>query len=518
MKKQIPLIALAVFSIVILLSQDGINLVYAVSVISITFATGTTTTDASYVKIAEGSGTNAQAYVVGANAGQAFIWSKPSNSDTITANRTLTGSGSASAVQHHSQTGFIYVATNDKFYKISPALAIAGQFATGQAATTIDFQYDPNNDSSHTLYFCFNDGYGSLNTVTLVPTVLYTDAGANAIFGCSLDVVGGAMYLSGDNIGTASASDLIKISLSTHTQSAGVAIGADFFYGNCVDKENHNVWALESSNARVRKYDSSLNQLVLVTVGTTPRHCSISDDSGARRLYVANEGTNNISIVDIDANVVITTPSVCDTVAGRKLDTFRGFNTTRTFVTCNSNVNSIVLDDTVSTPPIGGGGVACIETVAGSGILDLCFNDTDGNGLPDNGQLGSLGVYRSNTNITSFGSDVFCSFGINTVACTDKNVKTNGVGGTLLAILILISYAFLVSIHIFAQQQLTKQGVVVMNALTIHAVLILVMLIIDTSIAFQFGWIDSTIYFTMIVLMVGLAGFGFYRIARGGNE
>lgn len=177
----------------------------------------------------------------------------------------------------------------------------------------------------------------------------------------------------------------------------------------------------------------------------------------------------------------------------------------------------LIISDLIGS--IGGsqsGSTVCIDTT-GDTVADLCFTDTNGDGVADNGVSGSLGVYRSNTNITSFGNDVFCAFGINQNACTNKDVKTNGVGGSLLAILILISYAFLVSIHIFAQQQLGKQGVVVMHALTIHAVLILVMLIIDTSVAFQLGWIDSVIYYTVIVVMIGLAGFGFYRVVRGGN-
>lgn len=485
--RRIPIIALAVFAVAILLNQEIIN-AYAVSVISITFATGTTTRDASYVKIAEGSGTNAQAYVVGENGGQAFIWSKPSNSDTITNNRTLTGSSSAQAVQHHAGNGFIYVATNDKFYKISPSLAISGQFATAQATTTIDFQYDEINQL---LYFCYNDGYGTLNTVTLNPTVLYNDAvGVNAIFGCSLDVSGGAMYLTGDTIGT-SGGDIIKISLSTHTQSASVGI-ADFFYGNCVDTKDHEVWALESSQARVRKYDSSLNQLVLVTVGTTPRHCSISDDSGARRLYVANEGTNNISIVDIDADVVITTPSVCDTVAGRKLDTFRGLNTTRTFVTCNSNINSIVLDDTVSEGQFDNTPV-CIDTNPLEDFVSLtCFTDTNGDGIPDS-QVGEFPTVGQNT--TSLVHQIACQAGI--ADCNNTDSKTNGMGLLLLLMLLIMAIGAIMFVTFRTDHSLSD----------IHPVVWFILVVACTGVSWQLGWTDAIPFFGSIVAICALGAF-----------
>lgn len=161
---------------------------------------------------------------------------------------------------------------------------------------------------------------------------------------------------------------------------------------------------------------------------------------------------------------------------------------------------------------------ACIETVAGSGILDLCFTDTDGNGVPDNGQAGALGAYRSNSNLTSFATDVFCAFGINTKACTDKNIQTNGVGLVLLALLIIVLYAFLVSIHIYAQQKLRQENVQVMQALNIHPILLLVILVISVGIAKAFTWIDNTIFYTMVVLMIGVAGLGFYKITRGGGN
>lgn len=498
---QIPLIVIAVFSIIILLAQNNLPLVWAVSVTSITFATGTTTNDVDYIKVAEGSGTNSQAYVVGSNAGQAFAWLKPSNSDTApSSNVTLTGSGSGTAIEYHNQQGYVYVATNDKFYKLSPALSIANQFASGQSASVVDFQYDPINDSTHTLYFCFTDGFGSLNTVTLVPTVLYTDAGTNGIIGCALDAVNGFMYLSGDDIGGVLA-DLIKVSLSTFTVVDSVTV-VNFLFGVCYDTEENFVWAMESSLSSARKYNSDLSLVTSVTVGTTPRNCSISDDTGARRLYVANEGTDNVSIIDIDANVVVTTQSVCDVVGGRKLDTFRGFNTTKTFITCNSNVNSIITDDTVTESPDDQPAqtITICYVVQGSGQTFCKTYDLDENG---NVILDSVIGGVNPRNITTTSGELFCSLGITN--CDDPDITTNGTGMFMLLILVIISYALIVAIHHIGHKPIGD----------IHPMLVLLIGIIDVTLAFFLGWIPDFIFYTVIVLMVGLGGFGLYRIIRG---
>lgn len=151
----------------------------------------------------------------------------------------------------------------------------------------------------------------------------------------------------------------------------------------------------------------------------------------------------------------------------------------------------------------------CIDTDL-NGTLDLCFTDTNNDGVPDNGQLGALGAYRSNSNLTSFATSMFCAFGINTNACINHDIKTNGAGLSLLAFLILVSYAFLVSIH---HTTLHRQGetVQVMKTLNINPMLLLVMLVVDVGIAFYLGWIADLIFYTIIVVMVGLAAFGLYR-------
>lgn len=163
----------------------------------------------------------------------------------------------------------------------------------------------------------------------------------------------------------------------------------------------------------------------------------------------------------------------------------------------------------------GGAGSAgssetCIDTNL-DGATDLCFTDTNNDGIPDNGALGALGAYRSNANLTSFGTDVFCAFGINTNACEDRNIQTNGVGIVYLMVIIIISYAFLVYVHYQAQYALNKDNIQVMDALAVNPLLLLTMLILDVTLAWYMQWIPDLIFYTTIVVMVGLSAFGIYR-------
>lgn len=494
MKSQIMLTVLAVFGIALLLSQQYVNLAYAVSTVSVVFPSGTTTNDVAYIHIAEGAGTNAFATIVGANGGQAYAWTK-NTSDNISNNVTLTGSTSAFAVEYHPVLGQSFVSTNDKYYKLSQALAIAGQFATGQASTTRDLIYEP---TTQTMYFCFTDGYGTINTNTLVPTVLYTDAGLNAVQGCALDYSAGAMYLTGSSVG--GSFDIIRVSLATHTITNSHSI-ANFYGGVCVDTENNLIWAVESSMARVAKYNGTLTLITTVTVGTTPRNCSISDDTGARRLYVANEGTDTISIIDIDANAVINTQSVCDTTITRLLDTARFFNTTRTFVTCNSNTNTVVVDDTVSPSPDEE------PEPNGNAVNGRCGNGTVLDCIGDR----SVGLaITGGSDITTVSGDLFCGIGFN-VTCTG-DAKDNGTG----LLLMLITGTFFSGIIIASVATANTRFGAGISYTEIPKELWLFLVVGVVAFSWYMQWIPDIVFYGMIVGLAGLFAFGLYKHVRGG--
>lgn len=356
----------------------------AVSVVTVTYAAGTTTLDASYAGGIFSNSNDTTAYVIGANGGVAYVWKKGGSGlteNTPILNVTLTGSGSARAIEVHPGLNAIYAVTNDKFYKLSSSLGIALQRAEGIANSVRQLHYD---EFSGNLYFCTNDVFGTLNAVTLVPTTLYTDPNLNAVFDCAFDGEGGFAYLTGTSLGPAFNADLIKVSLTTLTVVDSVVLVPEFLFGVCADLEGDMVWATESSNARVHKYDMATltDQIGTITVGTTPRFCSLVDDDQARRLYVSNEGTDNLTIIDIDANAVISTHTVCNLgVTTPRIDSKRLFNTTDVYIPCPEVVNSVLIDNTVSEdfeeyPD-------CQVDSDMDGDNDLFFPDVDGDGTCD---------------------------------------------------------------------------------------------------------------------------------------
>lgn len=155
----------------------------------------------------------------------------------------------------------------------------------------------------------------------------------------------------------------------------------------------------------------------------------------------------------------------------------------------------------------------CIDTT-GDGQTDICFVDTNGDGVPDAGAGGALAVYRGTANVTKFGTDLGCAFGL--TSCTNTNIKTNGIGLFYTMILVVFSYALLVSIHYQARKALSGSNVHLIEVMNINPILLLVMLVIDVGITFYLGWIPSEIFYTIIIIMIGLGAFGVYRHTKGG--
>lgn len=160
--------------------------------------------------------------------------------------------------------------------------------------------------------------------------------------------------------------------------------------------------------------------------------------------------------------------------------------------------------------------IVCIDTTL-DGIADLCFTDTNNDGVADNGFAGGLGAFTSNANITDIGTQWFCAFNIG-AACNDADVRTNGVGLFYLAIILIFSYAILIAIHIKAVEASSKDNVQLTDALRINPILLLVMLLIDVGLAWSLQFISDVIFFTTIVVLAGLAGFGFYRHTQKGES
>src|SRR5437867_3784012 len=177
----------------------------------------------------------------------------------------------------------------------------------------------------------------------------------------------------------------------------------------------------------------------------------------------------------------------------------------------------IFLSNYSATGANNGNTTVCIDT-NGDTTTDVCFTDTNGDGVPDAGPAGALGAQRSNANITEFGAQIYCAFGISADACNNKDARTNGVGLMYLFLVIIFSYAVLVTIHHEAQKYLGGKDVQVMDALKINPLLLVVMLIVDIGFTWYLHWISDIIFYTMVVVMAGITAFGIYRQVKGGSE
>jgi len=479
--------------------SSTMNYASATSVVTITFPAGNTTTDVTYRTGIGSSNNDTTAYIVGANGGQAYVWKKngASGLNTIAGNVTLTGSGSARAIEYNEDIIAVYVATNDKFWKLTTNLGIGGSFASGTADAVRQMIYD---DTHNILYFCTTAIIGTLNQVTLSPTTVYTDSPAGGMLDCALDEANNFMYVSGSAVGASF--DIIKVDLDTFTVVAGFTnTPSSILFGVCYDSLENKVWASASSDAFVRKLDSDLNSETTITVGTTPRFCSISDDSGARRLYQTNEGGDTVSIVDIDANVVLSTQTVCNlgVTSTQKLDTKRLFNTTNTYITCPANSNSVIIDDSVSEtlPPEETGGSTNGRCNVGT-VLD-CIGDRSISTAITGGQ--DIGVVSGN---------LFCGLGLN--ATCSGTTKDNGTG----LLLMLITGTFFAGAVISTIAIANTRFGAGISYTEIPKEFWLFLVVGVVGFAFYMQWIPDLIFYGLMVGLAGLFSFGLYKHIRGG--
>lgn len=150
---------------------------------------------------------------------------------------------------------------------------------------------------------------------------------------------------------------------------------------------------------------------------------------------------------------------------------------------------------------LGGAGgessIACVDTNL-DGITDVCFTDTNGDGVADSGTSGSFGTFRVGQNITQSSGQLLCAIGLSQNACTNTDPKTNGTGYWLLLALILITLIFVYGGAKYFGYDLQS----------VPLYLVAVLLLVDVGIAFFSGWTDGMIFYTLIFIFVGLGAIG----------
>ena len=236
-----------------------------------------------------------------------------------------------------------------------------------------------------------------------------------------------------------------------------------------------------------------------------------------------NENTGQLYIVCMDANII----AVYDTVTSESIGSFNTETFSATAPFGSNNVPIFVWEDSIgsgylayafidgnhgnlfnfvtgiedSTNSSGASGTVVICYVVQGTNQQFCQEydvDEDGNVILDS-IIGGVNP----RNITATSGELFCSLGL--TDCDNPDITTNGTGMFMLLIIVIVSYAFIIAIHHFAH----------VGIIHINPMFVLLIGIIDVTIAFFLGWIPDYIFYSVIVLLVGLGGFGLYRIIRG---
>lgn len=163
--------------------------------------------------------------------------------------------------------------------------------------------------------------------------------------------------------------------------------------------------------------------------------------------------------------------------------------------------SQMIIVSELLTPQFEGGETTTICFITEGTNQQICVEyevDENGNLIIDS-PIGGVNP----RNITDTTGQFFCAIGL--TDCDNPDIQTNGVGMFMLLLLLLVSYALVVYIHHVAKQ----------SVMGIHPMLVLLIGVIDVTIAFFLGWIPDYIFYTVIVLLIGLGGFGLYKIIRG---
>lgn len=242
------------------------------------------------------------------------------------------------------------------------------------------------------------------NSLTVTQTITEVTLNVNIVDACVSD--GSYVYAFAD---TGLAKEAIKIRISDWTVVNSFEGGATSYTGGraAIITNAGDLWVPNQSNAAIEKFDSNLNHIYPLGVGTTPR--SIAFNTGTNHAFVTNAGSNTVSVVDTTVDSVVNTQAVGTTPYGIVqfgADTW----------VANSGTTSV----TIITDGASGGGIDC-NLPANADILTCYLQNQTGGVFGGAGGIISTGMFN-----------VFKNSGL--ISGTDTNVKTNGVGYMLVAI------------------------------------------------------------------------------------
>ena len=165
---------------------------------------------------------------------------------------------------------------------------------------------------------------------------------------------------------------------------ANITVGTNP-YGVAYDSNDGRVYVANSGSNTVSVIDTKTNTVVVtIPVGTTPQ--GVAYDSNDGRVYVANSGSNTVSVIDTKTNTVVVTIPVGTTPQGVAYDSNDG----RVYVT-NAVSNTVSVIDTKTNTVV-------VTIPVGTTPQGVAYDSNDGRVYVTNAVSNTVSVIDTKTN------------------------------------------------------------------------------------------------------------------------
>lgn len=231
----------------------------------------------------------------------------------------------------------------------------------------------------------------------------------------------------------------------------------------------------------------------------------VSDDTLREYSIVTNSQVASFGVLDLGSaglpSAINDFPTINGRISGNKTNFWIGYSISNTFGGTEATTKNYLTNIFDGALTVAGSATVCIDVDPLVDVEQLvCFDDVNGDGIPD--ATGSNP--RVTQTVTQSINTINCQVGL--VSCTNSDIKTNGTGYLLLLFLILVSVALLYAMSHRAERAFDE----------IPMIIWVLVIVVDTGIAFFLGWTDGIPFFFSIVAIIALASYRGYRAIGGG--
>lgn len=452
------------------------------------------------------------------------IWVSSNDSNNIriwTTSGVLLGSIGADVIYLFATNSRVYgwASSGTILYEFDPVNIAGGIIRTSATLTGCVNTASPTY--SNTTFYCSTGASNTINMVNLltfvVTTSSTTNTGANACnapAALAYSSVGDALIA-----GCNTSDNVVVIENVSASGTPDYGTGFADNWGNIIFDSNHNqVWGAENTGADLNVFDIdtvantiSLNETVTHVSGNV-NDKGLSFEASADRVFVYGASAN-LDIFDAETHDRIITVLVGGCVGTVFTCTVFGYSTIFAYVSTGS-ADYFEVDLTGVTTGgggSGGGGVVgasiCYIDTNADGVANIIYRDTTGpEGVPDGMCDGSVLDFPENDPADCTANNIARLLaGLLGIDCDDDpNPATNGIG-----MLYMLFLGLFVMGVIFAGSRKFN-----FDMASIHPAVWLFFAVGITGFSWQVGWVDSIVFYAMIIVCAGVGAFGLYQKLR----